>query len=438
MHEANQFALLKIRRFAPFFCTQFFGAFNDNVLKNALIIVITFQSISWSALSISTLVNLCAGLFILPFFLFSATAGQIADRLEKSRFIRWIKFAEVLIMVLACIGFYYHQLAFLLAVLFLLGTQATFFGPVKYSILPQHLHEDELIGGNGLVEMGTFVAILLGTICAAVLMGFTAISLLLVSTTLLVCALSGWGVSWFIPKAPPNDPQLKISWNIVEQTWHNIQFARENRTVFYSILANSWFWFYGTVYITQLPPYCKLVLGGNEHLITVLLIMFSVGVGLGALLCEKLSGRKIEIGLVPFGSMGLTLFAIVLYLFHPTPSLIQDMSLPNFLASPQNWGVLASLLSLGVFGGLYIVPLYAVIQYRSDDQYRSRIIAANNILNALFMGLASLFAVILLALGVTIPQLFLLTGLINAVLAVTAYTLIPEFWAGFVAWIKSW
>jgi 1-acyl-sn-glycerol-3-phosphate acyltransferase len=430
----NQFDLLKIRRFAPFFWTQFLGAFNDNVFKNALVIFIAFQATISTSKS-DTLINICQGLFILPFFLFSATAGQIADKYEKSRLIRYVKLLEIIIMMLAAVAFYMQSVPLLITTLFLLGTQATFFGPVKYAILPQHLYDTELIGGNGLVEMGTFVAILVGTLFGGVAIALPHFGIATIALATISFAVLGWAVSRYIPVAAAADPELKISWNVFKQSWRNIQFARENRGVFLSVLGNSWFWFFGMVFFAQITNYAKINLGGNEHIVTLLLIMFSVGIGIGSILCERLSGHKVEIGLIPFGSIGLTLFAVDLYFANPGLSSVHDIGVATFFSTFQHWRVLFDLLLLGVFGGFYIVPLYAVIQQRSAPKHRSRIIAAANILNAFFMVISSIYAIVLLNLGLTIPQLFLLTAVLNALVAVYIYSLMPEFVMRFMVWI---
>lgn len=431
----SQFSLLRQRRFLPLFLTQFLGAFNDNVFKNALIILIAFQAADQAGMNSNTLINLSAGLFILPFFLFSASAGQFADKFEKARLIRFTKLLEVIIMTCAFIGFYTHNIALLMALLFLMGTQSTLFGPLKYGILPQHLKNTELVGGNGLIEMGTFLAILLGTMTGGILIGMHDWGPQIVSFCVIGIALLGYLASRSIPVAVPVAPALKLNWNPFTETARNIRFARQNRTVFLSILGNSWFWFLGSVYLTQLPNYTKLILGGNEQVVTLLLTLFSLGIGIGSLLCERLSGRRVEIGLVPFGSIGLTLFGIDLFFAAPTPLGLANSGMSTFLAHPGSWRIVLDIILLGIFGGFYIVPLYALIQSRSEVSHRSRVIAGNNIINALMMVLSALLAIVLLNAGFSIPQLFLLVALLNAVVAVYIYTLVPEFLMRFLVWI---
>ncbi len=432
----NQFSLLRKRRFCPFFLTQFFGAFNDNVYKNALIILIAFQSAGQGLGESNTLINLSAGLFILPFFLFSATAGQLADKYEKSRFIRWVKVMEIAIMSLAVTAFHLGSIPLLIGLLFLMGTQSTLFGPVKYGILPQHLREKELVGGNGLVEMGTFLAILLGTLTGGVLIGVPVNGAAMVSVTIIALACLGFLCSLGIPTAAAVAPELRINWNPFTETWRSIRFAHGNRTVFLSILGISWFWLLGATYLAQLPNFTKVNLGGNEQVVTLLLTLFSVGIGAGSLLCERLSGRRVELGLVPFGSIGLTVFGIDLFLAVPEiPVAGAALDAVAFMHAPGNTRVLFDILLLGLFGGFYIVPLYALVQQRSEPSHRSRVIAANNIINALFMVVSAIMAILILNAGLSIPQLFLVVAAMNAAVALYIYTLVPEFLMRFIVWM---
>ena len=428
----SQFGLLGERRFGPFFGTQFLGAFNDNVFKNALVITIAYEATRDDA---SFLVNVSAGLFILPFFLFSALAGQLADRTEKSVLMRRIKLAEVGIMLLAATGFLLGSVTFLIAVLFLMGTQSAFFGPVKYAILPQHLAEEELVGGNALVESGTFLAILLGTLLGGLLVAGDSRSPLAIGGVLVAVAALGWLASRAIPAAPASQPGLRLDWNVPVATWRIVRQAAGNRTVFLSILGISWFWLYGAMFLTQLPVYTREVLGGSETVVTLLLVTFSVGIGVGSLACEKLSGRLVEIGLVPFGSIGLTVFAVDLAFASPSLPPAEVLSAGEFLRHPGYWRVLVDLAGAALFGGFYIVPLYALVQSRSEPEHRARIIAANNILNALFMVVSALMAIGLLAAGLRVPDLFLVMGLLNAAVAVYIYGLVPEFLLRFIVWM---
>jgi len=431
----NQFQLLKKSYFRPFFLTQFFGAFNDNVFKNALFILIAFQSSYTGSSDSNSLINLAAILFIIPFFLFSATAGQIADRYEKSQLIRRIKLTEIIIMLVASVGFYQKNIPLLLFTLFLMGTQSSIFGPIKYSIIPQHLKKEELIGGNALVEFGTFIAILLGTMLGGILIGLSNNKILLVPYTIITLSILGYLSSLKIPNAPATDPELKINWNPFIETFKNLTILRENKTVFNSVLGTSWFWFLGASYITQLPNYTRLSLNANEQVLTLLLALFCVGIGIGSLLCERLSNRTVELGLVPIGSIGLTIFGADVFFATHYQSATELVGLQSFIQNHQNWRLLIDIFLLGTFGGIYIVPLYALIQTRSNPKRRSRVIAGNNILNALFITIAGVFAIILLNLGFSIPELFLIAALLNAVVAIYIYTLIPEFTMRFCVWI---
>ena len=435
MAERSQFRLLAERRFGPFFGVQFLGAMNDNVFKQALVILLAYQTASFTSMSSDTLQNLAQALFILPFFLFSATAGQLADKYEKSRLITLTAALELAVMGLGAAGFFMHSLPLLLAALFLGGTQSALFGPVKYAILPQHLRESELIGGNALVETGTSLAILVGMIVGGWMIAQPGWGV--AGIAVLTCSLSAGGLllSGFIPRSPAADPALVINWNPARETWRILRFAAGNRTVFLSILGISWFWLYGAMLVTQFPNLVRNLLHGNEQVVTLLLVVFSIGIGAGSLLCERLSGHKVELGLVPFGSIGLTVFGIDLGLATAAPAAGTALGLEAFLGHGQNWRVLADLMLIGVFGGLYIVPLYALVQSRSDAAHRSRIIAANNVLNALFIVVAAGISIGLLAAGLSIPQLIIVTALMNAAVALYIYTLVPEFLMRFIVWI---
>ncbi len=397
-------------------------------------VLLTFQSAQWTSLKPELLANLAAGIFILPFFLFSATAGQLADKYDKAMLARLVKLLEMAIMGVAAAGFYLQSLTVLMIGLFLLGLHSTLFGPVKYAILPQHLHNDELVGGNALIEAGTFVAILIGTLAGGLLAGSVSHPVW-IAVGGLVVALAGYVTSRGIPAAPPPVPTLKINLNPLTETWRNIAFARGNRTVFLSILGISWFWLYGALFLAQFPAYAKNVLGGGESTVTLLLATFTVGIGVGSMLCERMSGKRVEIGLVPFGSIGLTVFGLDLYFASPIGAPGEALPLLALLAEAGIWRVLFDLVMLGVFGGFFIVPLYALVQIRSEPAFRARIIAANNILNALFMVVGALGAAALLAAGVAIPTLFLIAAVLNAAVAIYIYGLVPEFLLRFVAWL---
>jgi len=431
----SQFSLLTERRFGPFFWTQFLGAFNDNVFKTALLVVLTYDALAWTTVPPALLNNLIPGLFILPYVVFSATAGQIADKVEKGRLARIVKVLEIAIMGVAAVGWLTHTLWLLVAAIAGMGVHSTLFGPMKYAYLPQHLKPEELVGGNGVIEMGTFVGILLGEVMGAILAGHGAAGVRLVAFGTLAVAVLGLVTSWRIPTSPAPAPNLKISANFVAESVRNLAFSKKNRTVFLSMLGNSWFWFYGAIVLSQFPLYAKDYLHGDHSVFVLLLTIFSLGIGAGSLLCEKLSGRKVEIGLVPFGAIGLSLFGIDLYFASLGYTNTTPVDFAGVLAQPGTIRILADILLLGVFGGFFIVPLFALIQTRCDPQHVSRTIAGMNILNALFMVASAGVAVFLIKRGFTIPEMFLTTALLNAVVAIYIFSLVPEFLMRFLAWL---
>jgi MFS family permease len=435
--DSSQFRLLRERRFAPFFTTQFLGAFNDNVFRNGLIIVITFQGVKVFGLNASQLANIAGAIFILPFFLFSATAGQLADKFEKSALMRIIKIVEIALMLLAAVAFMSGAYAILFLVLFLMGCQSTLFGPVKYAYLPQKLDTSELIGGNALVESGTYLAIILGLVVGGLSVAVDPQNRYVLSASLLTIATAGYLASRSVPDTPAVDPGLRINWNAVRETWRIIGYARKDRSVFLAVIGISWFWFYGSVMTLQIPAYTLDILNGNEEVTTILLVAFAVGVGVGALLCERLSGHRIELGLVPLGALGLTIVAIDLYFAQTTKHPVVVTTLGELVARPGSIRVLVDLALLGAFGGLYSVPLYAMIQERADRQHLSRIIAANNIINSFFIVCAAGMALTLLNAGLTIPELFFVLACLNGVVAATIFIRVPEFSRRFLSWIRG-
>ena len=434
--HANQFALLRQRRFAPFFWTQFSGAANDNLFKFALTVMLTYQlQVLWLPPALAGLA--IGALFILPFLLFSATSGQLADKYDKTLMIRLVKNLELCIMLLAAWGFWRDSVPVLLACTLLMGLHSTLFGPVKFAYLPQVLTERELTGGNGMVEMGTFVAILLGNVAGGLLVAIPETGHRDVALACVALALIGRWLAGYIPNAPATDPTLKINWNPVSETWRNLRLAHANPVVFRSLLGISWMWFFGAVFLSQFPSLAKDVLHGNEQVASLLLVVFSIGIGTGSLLCEVLSRRHVEIGLVPLGAIGMSVFAIDLYLACADLPDAELMGLGAFLALSAHWRVMADLALLSLFAGLYSVPMYALIQLRSQPTHRARIIAANNILNALFMIASAVLAGGLLKSGFSIPQIFLFTGLANALVAGYIFLLVPEYLLRFVAWLLS-
>ena len=434
----SQFQLLSQRRFAPFFWTQFLGAGNDNIFKFAFSVLATYHAAEWGGLDPKVAGPVIGGLFILPFVLFSATAGQLADKYDRAAIARMVKNLEIAFMLVIAVGFIWAIPVYLFIGVFLMGCHSTIFGPAKFAYLPQHLDDSELTGGNGLVEMGTFVAILLGTMLGGALVAMPGIGPTWVATVSLVVAVLGRLAAGFIPASPAPEPGLKVNWNPVSETWANLKIANRNRTVFLSMIGISWLWFFGSIFLTSFTGFAKEVLSGNEQVVTLLLATFSIGIGLGSVLCEKMSGHKIEIGLVPFGSIGMTLFAVDLYfasrgMAGMKPDVL--IGAATFLESSANWRVMADLFLLAMFAGFYSVPLYAMMQARTDPAIRARIIAANNILNALFMVVAAGMAYAILHAGLTLPQLFLTVAIMNAAVALFIYKLVPEFLMRFIIWM---
>ena len=436
-HEhPNQFALLKQRRFAPFFWTQFSGAANDNLFKFAFTVMVVYQlSVSWMEPNMAGLV--IGAVFILPFLLFSATSGQLTDKFDKTKVIRFVKNLEIGIMLLAAYGFFNANVPVLLFCTALMGLHSTLFGPVKFAYMPQVLNERELTGGNGMVEMGTFVAILLGQVVGGLLVAMPSVGPTYVAIGCIAMALVGRAVAQFIPSTPATDPGLVINWNPFTETWNNLKLAHGNIVVFRSLLGISWMWFFGAVFLSQFPSFAKEVLHGSSQVASLLLVVFSVGIAIGSLLCETLSKRHVEIGLVPLGAIGMSVFSIDLYFASRGLPPSAELTVGQFMGISQHWRVMLDLALLSLFAGLYSVPMYALIQLRSQPTHRARIIAANNILNALFMIASSVIAGALLGAHFSIPQIFLFTGLANAVVAFYIFMLVPEYFLRFVAWLAS-
>jgi len=435
MDDHSQFRLLSQRRFLPFFLTQFSGAFNDNLFRNILLLLITYSAGGLMGLSIDVAVNVAAMLFILPFFLFSGIAGQLADKYEKSRVIRWVKFAEIAIMALAAIGLWHGWYEALLLLLFLMGVQSTFFGPVKYAILPQILRDDELVGGNALVEMGTFIAILVGTLTAGLLMGSEQPGKL-AAIGVVALALIGYLAARQVPVTGSTHPQMTIGFRPLRETWNLMRLAAENHSVLLCIMAISWFWFLGAAYLTQFPSFAQSDLMGDETVVTLLLAVFTIGIALGSVACERLSGHRIELGIVPIGSLGISLFGFDLYFNMPATPVPTDWWM--ILTDSQYRQVAVDLLGIGFFGGLFIVPLYAFVQRETPEPQRARVIAALNVFNALFMVVSAGIGILMLGLiGIGIPEFFLVLSIMNLVVAGFVYQQVPEFALRFVVWVLS-
>ena len=431
----NQFALLRQRRFAPFFWTQFGGAANDNLFKFAFTVMVTYRAQAGAALSPGLMVNLIAALYILPFVLFSATSGQLADKLAKDRLMRGVKLLEIGIMALALWGFATGNLAALLACAFGMGLHSSVFGPAKYAYLPQHLSAAELTGGNGMTEMGTFVAILLGNLAGGLLMSLRQGPWLAGAACVLV-ALAGWAASRRIPSTPALDAGLRVRWDPLRETLANLRLAARDPVLLQALLAISWMWFYGVAFLTQFPVFAKDVLGGDEQVASLLLVVFSVGVGLGSLACEWLARGRVEPGLVPLGALGMSAFGVDLYLAAHTAAVPGPLlGLGAFVAQPAHWRVMGDLFGLSASAGVYSVPLYALIQQHTPGSHRARVIAANNILNALYMIVCTGFCAALLSLGVSVPALLLSIALLNLAAAAWLLWRQPVYGRRFVAWL---
>lgn len=436
MAQSISVNLLKTQRFLPYFITQFFGAFNDNIFKNVLLLFVAFAGPQMLPLSSNLFINLAAGLFILPFFLFSATAGVLADRYEKSQFIRKVKLAEILIMVLGAIGFITQSYIILLILLFLMGTQSAFFGPVKYALLPQQLKTKELLAGNALVETGTFLAILLGTLGAGIIASVDNAHYI-AAASVVIFAVLGYLSSLYIPLAPASNPDLEVRWRPISQTRETLKIAHQDKVVFQCIMAISWFWLLGASYLTQFPNFTKTHLLGNEAAVAVLLSLFSIGIALGSLLCTKLSKDRIDIGIVPIGSVGISLFGYLMASGIPD-NLPQFTTVVDFISHSALWPMFGYLLALGASGGLFIVPLYALMQKQAKEGERARVIAALNIYNSLFMVVSAVMGIVTLSiLELSIVQLFLLLSLLNLIMAINLILKAPIFAVRFLVWIMT-
>jgi len=418
--------LLKIKRFLPLFLTQSLGTFNANLFKNALLILMTYKMTL--QLNAEILVTLAAGIFVFPFFLFSATAGQLADKFEKSRLIRVIKFSEIILMLMGSIGLYFNNIIILISVLFLIGTQSAFFGPIKYAILPECLQDKELVAGNGLIEAGTFLAILFGTILGGVIIvypkGFAFVSLLIC-----LIAITGYLSSLWIPKTIVRHSAINIRYNFIAETYRIIQYSKAKRDIFLCILGISWFWAVGATFLAEFPGFAKNELHANSTIVTYFFFLFSVGIAIGSLCCSKLLKGKIHANYVPFGALGMALFTLDLYFAASHVAIITTSPLTTliqFLQSFRGWRISFDLILFSICSGLYTVPLYAILQHRSEETHRARVIASNNIMNALFMVLSSVFTIIMLKMKLSVNEVFLCVAIGCAIVTVYICKLVPE------------
>lgn len=436
MNSQPQSSLLASRKFLPYFITQALGAFNDNIYKNVLLLLVAFAAPGAIGVSSDLFINLAAGVFILPFFLFSATAGVLADKYEKSWLIRKVKLAEIAIMACGAMAFITESYLLLLLLLFLMGVQSAFFGPVKYALLPQHLRKDQLVPGNALVETGTFLAILLGTLGAGVIASQPN-STYIAAASVMLFSLLGYTASRFIPHAEAANPELRFRWQPIKQTKQTLKIARKDNVIFQAIFGISWFWFLGACYLTQFPNFAKLHLQGSASAVSFLLALFSVGIAIGSLLCDRLSNHRVEPGIVPLGSIGITIFGANLMLATPTNLATTDTFIA-FIDQPALLPVFINLLLLGVSGGIFIVPLYAMMQQRAEVKERAQVIAANNIMNALFMVASAITAIVCLSvLELSIPQFFLVLSALNFLVALYVFTQVPLFALRFFMWVLS-
>jgi 1-acyl-sn-glycerol-3-phosphate acyltransferase len=428
--------LLLQRRFGPLFLTQFAGALNDNIFKNAIVILLSYRAASETESGF--LVNAAGGLFILPFFLFSGIAGRVADKYDKGRVMRAVKLSEICIMALGAIGFYVSSQWLLFTALFLMGVHSTFFGPVKYSILPQHLEEKELIAGNALIEMGTFLAILIGTLLGGALAGHGQVSV--IASWILGVALAGWFFSQSIPQAPPADPGIKLEFNFMSDIREMITTCRQREGIWNAVMGISWFWYFGSTFLAQLPSFSKhTLLSDNPAMTTVLLATFSISVGIGSLITERLSRGELELGMVPLGALGMSIFSGDLFFIDLTAasSVLLDWPSVGIENVQVPWRVLFDVSMTGISGSLFIVPLYAYLQYRSEERTRSRLIAANNVANAIFMVGSAVFTILFYKGGLNTVQIIFITAIMNLVVTTWVITLIPEFLMRFIIWLLA-
>ncbi|WP_299810840.1 MFS transporter [uncultured Shewanella sp.] len=418
--------MLFSRRFLPYFVTQCLGALNDNVFKNVLLLLVTYSQVELLPIDIHLFVNLAAGLFILPFLLFSAHAGQLADSVDKALLIRRLKLLELIIMSVAIFAIISHSYMLMLLLLFLTGVQSAYFGPVKYSLLPRVLHESELVSGNAWVEMGTFLAILIGTISAGMIVASDKATYW-AAATVFILALIGISASWFIPSIPAHS-DVKPRFSIFSATIDNINKARQSSAIWTAILAISWFWFVGATYLTQFPNFARITLNADARVVSLLLLLFSVGIGVGSFVCERLSCRRVELGIMPLGLLLLACFGIDLYFALPKQAtLVALYQLDSFIAETGHYRLMFDLLMIGVGGGLFIVPLYTYIQVRAKEGECAQAIASNNIVNALFMVTSAIFSMLVLnVLQWPIEQLFLVLAVANILVLLYLFWRWPE------------
>jgi 1-acyl-sn-glycerol-3-phosphate acyltransferase len=435
----SQLSLLTRRAYWPLFWTQFFGAFNDNLFKTAFALLVAYRGIGVLGMRPEQVVVVASGVFILPFLLLSPIAGQLCDKYSKTKLMQWVKIAEVAIMALGAVGFCLPSYDLLLGVLFLMGGHSTFFGPAKYSVVPELLDPGEMVAGNALIELGSFLAILLGTIVGGLVVGAGTAASVYASGAVVVIAGLGALCSRGLQTTAAVSPDLLVQTNpfpVLRQMW---AILRSERSVLHSAMGISWFWFLGAAILSIMPLYCRSILHGNEQVVTFCLALFCVGIGLGSSVCERLSQHRLELGLVPLGSFGLCVFLTDLtWVGSPFEQLLgateSPLELRDWLAHPEVWRVCLDLFLTACFGGVFSVPLYTLLQQRSQPGVRSRVIAGNNVLNAVFMVASSGMLFLFGSLGVQAHHVFVILAAMNACVAVYIYGLIPEFLLRFVVW----
>ena len=428
MNEKN---LLTQTKFFPIFWTMFLGAFNDNLFKNALIVLITYKVASMSGVFIDldakSMVAVCAGIFILPFFLFSALAGQISDKYSKSRLIFLIKVWEVIVMIFGAVGFLLNNLSLLMVTLFFMGLQSTFFGPIKYSILPEVLDDGELVQGNAYFSMGTFIAILLGTIAGGLIINIAGYGQFAISLGVISFGFLGLYSSSKVTKLVAISPELKINYGILKPSWNILKITAKDRNIFIALSAISWFWFLGAALLSMFPAYAKDSIGGDESVVTLFLGLFSIGIAVGSLLCEKFSYKKLELAFVPVGCFGMSLFLFDLFLVGTPPQVLIPLSAADFIEFGINLRIVFDLFMVSIFAGFFTVPLYTYIQKFSPETERSRVIAGLNIYNAFLMVFSAFFLIFLYQLNFSMGEIFGVLSLLNLIVGLMIFKKMPIF-----------
>lgn len=431
----SQFSFFLKRRFAPLFGTQFSGALNDNLIKASVVVLISYHGLGQNILAPELLVNIVAVLLVIPYFIFSATAGAISAKYNKAHIARYIKLIEIGIMGIAAFGFYLHSLSLLLAAVLFMGIHSTFFGPLKYAIIPEYLQQKELLAGNGLIETGTFIAILLGQIVGTSMVSGGPFLMMTLTFTV---ALIGWLFSRKMPDVPPASPQTHVDCHIVRASTNILRQSFANKNARNAILGISWFWLMGIIYTSQLPIFAKQHLSGDETVFNLILGCFSIGIGAGSIVCAKLSKGALHLGLVLIGALGMSLFGFILsFLTFQTHSTEHLISLGSFLAQIKNYPIILCIILIGFCGGFFSVPLYTWLQTSTTDAFRSNAIAANNIVNGLFMAIASILCALFLVLFHNVASLYFTISIINIIAIVFLIKLAPQIWQDRFSWLKK-